>query len=255
MDANTPSSRPDPRPEPRRDPRPRVSRWNSDLVRVFVSSVIAVLVMVVVLLCLINFTSFDGSNELRVQVTGFVILWVVQTSIYVGWGTWVYSRLDQTTLALQTAADDEGERKLPARVLGMSGATNTTLSAAVLAVVITIVIAQRPEFRGEPIYVIAALVTVATSWILMVFSFAQNYLRLGAADDGEHLRFHFPERPRFSDYLTLAALVSAMAATTPAQISSRKAWGVVRGNVIIAFVFNSVVIAMMVSLLFGGLLN
>jgi uncharacterized membrane protein len=41
----------------------------------------------------------------------------------------------------------------------------------------------------------------------------------------------------------------------PAEITSRRAWRIVRANVIIAFVFNSVIIAMMVSLVFGGLLS
>lgn len=59
--------------------------------------------------------------------------------------------------------------------------------------------------------------------------------------------------PRFTDYLTLAILLSAMAATVSAQIRSREAWGVVRAHVVLAFTFNSVVVAMMVSLLFGGL--
>ena len=45
-----------------------------------------------------------------------------------------------------------------------------------------------------------------------------------------------------------------MAATVSATIRSRKAWTLVRVNVLFAFAFNSVIVAMMVSLLFGGLL-
>lgn len=55
-------------------------------------------------------------------------------------------------------------------------------------------------------------------------------------------------------YLTLAVLLPTMAATVSAKIRSRKAWTLVRVNVIFAFAFNSVIVAMMVSLLFGGLL-
>ena len=65
-------------------------------------------------------------------------------------------------------------------------------SAAGLAVIVTVLIAQRPEFRTDGIYVVAALVTVASSWVLLVFSFAQSYLRLGSeGDEQTHLRFHF----------------------------------------------------------------
>jgi uncharacterized membrane protein len=59
--------------------------------------------------------------------------------------------------------------------------------------------------------------------------------------------------PPFADYLTLAVLMSATAATVSAQIRSREAWSLVRVHVLLAFTFNSVVVAMMVSLLFGGL--
>ncbi|AWB89357.1 DUF1345 domain-containing protein [Salinibacterium hongtaonis] len=230
-------------------------RWKTDFVRVTVSTVVATLVTALVLLAIIRFTDVDLSETLQMQVTAFVILWPTYTLVYVAWGSWVYSRLDHASLAQVIAADDEGERRLLSRLLGLTGTTNTTISAAVVAVVVTVVIGQRPEFRGEAVYIAAALSMVASSWILMVFSFAQTYLRLGVADDGEHVRFHFPERARFGDYVTLAVLLSTMAATTPAQLNSRRAWRVVRTNVIIAFVFNSVVIAMMVSLLFGGLFS
>ena len=90
----------------------------------------------------------------------------------------------------------------------------------------------------------------------MVFSFAQSYLRLGAGErQGAHFRFLFPDMPRFGDYVDLALMLSSSAATVSAEATSRVAWRVVRANVVIAFVFNSVIIAMMVSLLFGGFLE
>jgi uncharacterized membrane protein len=96
---------------------------------------------------------------------------------------------------------------------------------------------------------------VASSWALMVFSFAQSYMRLDAgAHTAAHIRFPFPGAARFGDYVTLAVLLSTMAATVSADITSRRAWRSVRTNVVIAFVFNSVIIAMMVSFFFGGLL-
>lgn len=74
--------------------------------------------------------------------------------------------------------------------------------------------------------------------------------RVGVADGRE-----LPGAPRFADYLTLAVLLSTMAATVSARVRSRKAWTLVRINVVFAFAFNSVIVAMMVSLLFGGLVG
>ncbi|PPG11705.1 hypothetical protein C5C74_16440, partial [Rathayibacter sp. AY1E8] len=42
------------------------------------------------------------------------------------------------------------------------------------AIVVTVAIAQRTEFRSEPLSLAAALLAVASSWVLMVFSFART---------------------------------------------------------------------------------
>ena len=228
----------------------------SDFFRDSTSMVIAGALTFGVVLILRLATDLTYTEPDQILVTIYVLAWPLYTVIYVGWSTHVYSHLDPVSLRQATAEDGRTERRLVPRLLGGSGATASTISAAGLAVIVTVLIAQRPEFRTDGIYVVAALVTVASSWVLLVFSFAQSYLRLGSeGDEQTHLRFHFPETARFGDYLTLAALLSTMAATVPADITSRGAWRLVRTNVVIAFAFNSVIIAMMVSLVFGGLLS
>jgi uncharacterized membrane protein len=227
----------------------------SDLFRDITSMVLTVVLTAIVLVFVHFATDLDYTEPDQLLITIYVLSWPLYTALYVGRSFRVYSRLDPISLQQATAEDDRAERRLLPRLLGGSGATASTISAAALAVVVTILIARRPEIRSDPVYIVAALTTVASSWVLLVFSFAQSYLRLGSAlDQPAHFKFSFPETARFSDYVTLAVLVSTMAATVPAEITSRRAWRLVRANVIIAFVFNSVIIAMMVSLLFGGLL-
>lgn len=208
----------------------------------------------VVVQLLTHLLGVDFSDPVRSVVTTYVIAWPLYVLVYVAWSYRVYSRLGSAALKQTTEADDAEEGRPLIRLLNASGATNTTISAAVIAVLVTVLIAQQAEFRSDPVYVLLALITVASSWILMVFSFAQTYMRLGAgASEGAHFHFHFPEPPRFSDYLTLALTLSASAATVSAEGTSRTAWQQIRANVVIAFIFNSVIIAMMVSLVFGGL--
>jgi uncharacterized membrane protein len=225
----------------------------TDLFRVCVSSVVSAIAAVLTVLILQATGQSAGDTLTQMGISGYVVGWPVYTAVYVGWGALVYSRLDRAALRRVTAADSEEEHRPLPRLLGLTGTTNTTVSAAIVAVVVTVAIAQRPEFRGNFTYSLMALVTVGSSWILVVFAYAQSYLRLGTAELA-HFRFHFPETPRFSDYFTLALLVSTMAPSVSANPTSRTAWTVVRSNVVVAFVFNSVIIAMMVSLLFGGLL-
>lgn len=227
---------------------------SSDHFRAWVSTAVALVGVLAVLAVLVLALGIDISDPTDWGVPVYAFAWQLYTAVYVGWGYRVYSRLDHASLQRVSVAEDRSERRTLPHFLGLTGTTNTTVSAAVVAVIVTVAIAQQPAFRGDPVYVTLALLTVASSWVLMVFSFAQSYLRLGVgADDGTHFRFSFPDRAGFGDYVTFAVLISTMAATTPAEVTSRRAWRLVRTNVVIAFVFNSVIIAMMVSLLFGGL--
>lgn len=214
------------------------------------------MVSVVSLFILAPLTEVDVGKLAQLLVISFAAAWPIYVAVYVTWSFRVYSRLRSAPLRQATVMDDQDERRPLARILGVTGATDTTIAAAIVAVIITIVIAHQAEFRSEPLYIVAALMTVASSWVLMVFAFAQSYLRLGSGGEREaHFRFHFPGTVRFGDYLNLALMLSASAATVSAEVTSRAAWNVVRTNVVVAFVFNSVIIAMMVSLVFGGVLR
>lgn len=143
-----------------------------------------------------------------------------------------------------------------ARWMGGSGASIVTLSAATAAVFLTLFIAQSPTYRGETLYLVGGLLAVGGSWALMVHAFAREYLYLNIepqADGTQHIEHTVDGPARFGDYLTLTVMLSVMGATASAEIRSRRAWLLVRANVLFAFVFNSVIVAMMVSLLFGGI--
>ncbi|PPF09353.1 MULTISPECIES: DUF1345 domain-containing protein [unclassified Rathayibacter] len=243
-------------------------RSRSDLFRVRVSLLVTI---VVVLLVLATGTLAPGDGAVDATATLVPVSLLgrpLSTALSVGWSAASYSRLDEQALrsaasssrldeqALRSAAEEEarGERRLLSRTLGATGATGTTLSAAVPAIVVTVAIAQRTEFRSEPPSIAAALLAVASSWVLMVFSVAQACLRLESRSPRRsQVRIAFEEAPHFSDDATLALLLSTTAATVSAEIRSREGWRLVRANVVIASAFDSVVIAMTVSLLFGGL--
>ena len=58
------------------------------------------------------------------------------------------------------------------------------------------------------------------------------------------------DAPReFGDYLTCSVLSSTMPAALPGRAVSRRAWRMVRTNVIVAFAFNFVVVATLVSMI------
>ncbi|WP_181133488.1 DUF1345 domain-containing protein [Rathayibacter sp. AY2B7] len=237
-------------------------RPRSDLFRVCVSLLVTIVVVLLVL-ATGPLAPGDGAVDATATLVPVHLLGrPLSTALSVGWSAASYSRLDEQALRSTAEEEARGERRLLSRMLGATGATGatgTTLSAAVPAIVVavaiavTVAIAQRTEFRSEPLSIAAALLAVASSWVLMVFAVAEACLRLESRSPRRsQVRFAFEEAPHFSDDATLALLLSTMAATVSAEIRSREGWRLVRANVVFAFAFDSVIIAMTVSLLFGG---
>jgi uncharacterized membrane protein len=237
-------------PTPKRKRRP-----TTDLTRILLSVVISGVVAAIGTFVLGLVGYLDVRDFAKVTTTSFVLVWPVYTLVYVGWSLWTYSRLDGEELDDATAIDERSGRNWALRIMGFTGTTSVTIGAATVAIVVTILIAQQPETREDGAYIVGTLATVAASWVLVAYAFAQRYVRLTADRSTEHLVFRFSGRPRFMDHMTLAVMISAMAPMIPAEAGSRTAWRIIRTNVLIAFVFNSVIIAMMVTLLFGSILS
>lgn len=192
-----------------------------------------------------------------VLIAFYLVAWPVFVAVYLTWTHLAYARRGPRALTTAARKETQALSRPWMRVLGHGGASNWALIGALVAVAVTIVVAQNPAFRGEWAFVLLGLLSVASSWSLMVYSFALEYLRLASAAEDEEpgIRLDVEGPPRFSDYLTLAILLSTMAATVSATIRSRPAWTLVRVNILFAFTFNTVIVAMMVSLLFGGILG
>lgn len=227
-------------------------RYVSDFLRANVSMGIAVAAGVAVLFSLPD-SGREFAGEQSPLLLGFLVAWPVFVGVYLAWTHIAYSR--QGPRGMRSAAQREARslRSFWRRLFGHGGASTWTMTGAFVAVGVTIYLAQTPEFRGNGVLVALGLLCVSCSWALMVYAFALEYLRLSVSD-GEHIALEVSEQPIFADFLTFAVLVSAMAATVSARVTSRRAWTLVRLNVLFAFAFNSVIVAMMVSLLFGGLL-
>lgn len=95
-----------------------------------------------------------------------------------------------------------------------------------------------------------ALATVAASWLDVLVAYAIHYARM----DARAPRFSFPgEQAReFVDYLYLALAVQTTFGTTDVSVTHPSARRVVMGHSGLAFVFNSTLIAMIISLVIGS---
>lgn len=235
-------------------------RYVSDFTRTNVSAVIAgaVAFIAFAVVMLIGGRA-DLAQPLDAAATFYLLWWPCYMACFVTWTHIAYT--NRTPQELKAAARTESRflKRWWVRILGHGDALSWTVTGATVAVVLTVIIAQTPTFRDDLLFVILGLLSVASSWAVMVYAFALEYLRLASQQDdtpeGRHIELDLTDEPRFGDYLTLAVLLSTMAATVSATIRSRRAWTLVRINVLLAFAVNTVIVSMMVSLLFGGLVE
>lgn len=192
-----------------------------------------------------------------VFIVFYLVAWPTFVAAYLVWTHLVYVHQGPRGLDAAARRERRSLRRWWMRVFGYGGASNWALVGAVVAVALTIVVSQNPLFRDDWLFILLGLLTVAGSWALMVYSFALEYLRTATDPDGPQveLELQVEGEAQFTDYLTLAILISTMAATVSATIRSRRVWSLIRVNVLFAFTFNTVIVAMMVSLLFGGLFD
>lgn len=182
----------------------------------------------------------------------YLLGWPLFLAIYLVWTHIIFTRpIPQGGLHAQ----QHRPQRWWLRIFDYGDATIWTLSTTAVAVVLTITISQNATYRGDWLYTTLVMLSVASSWASMLYAFALQYFRLGSSapvHGTTHFTFGLNGKARFGDYLTLAILLSTMAAMVSAKVHSRRAWQLVRANVLFAFTFNTVIVAMMVSLLFGG---
>jgi uncharacterized membrane protein len=195
--------------------------------------------------------SLPGSTA---PVIAFVLLfWPTYVAIYLRWTHRAYSSLDRGSLQAVAEADT---RKNQGWLGFWAGIRDQTSTAAIVAVLVTVFIALTPGVRENTAVIILTMTMVAASWAMMVYDFAVSYMRMTVAqtpEESPHIRFSYTEAPTFTDFVTFSVMASTLGVSLPGEVTSRTMWRRVRTNGVLAFFFNSVIIAMMVSLVFGGI--
>ena len=128
-------------------------------------------------------------------------------------------------------------------------APSWSVQVSVLALIVVALIIVTPALRSSQGLLVAALAMVAASWANVAVMYAVHYARIDARTGG--LGFPGDEPRAFVDYLYLALAVQTTFGTTDVEIRTRQLRRTAIGHGALAFVFNSVIIAMIISLLLG----
>lgn len=124
------------------------------------------------------------------------------------------------------------------------------VSLCTLAIGAVVTAAVLQELRNDPLLLFLAVVVVVTSWPLTALVLAVDCAHEDARLGG--LRFAQAEQqdlPRFSDYCYLAVQVNTAYNSADVTLTGGSARRAVTAHAIVAFVFNTVLIALLVSLL------
>ncbi|MGO1563071.1 MAG: DUF1345 domain-containing protein [Actinomycetaceae bacterium] len=196
--------------------------------------------------------SLGGLGEAFVDSSLVVVLafWIVFAFTHVALTHSVYSRMTVPELRRHAAREERRRRTWWRSLLGDNSAETWAVQGALLASLHLLTIAQTQRARESGRIRLLGLAAVAGSWALMVYSFAIRYVRLDAT--GARLGFDLDGEPRFGDYLTMSVLTSTLVGAN-VRCRTSEAWSALRTHSLLAFVFNTIIVAMTISLLMGGI--
>lgn len=130
------------------------------------------------------------------------------------------------------------------RFFGVSGPW-WSVSLATLALVGIIPVIVDPRLRAHPPLLAAAAALVAASWVDVVVTCAMHYARLDRR--GDMLQFPDDDPRSLTDYLYVSVCSQATFGTTDVQLVHPVMRKTVMGHGLLAFFFNTVIVAVLVS--------
>ncbi|PWD49502.1 hypothetical protein C8046_00960 [Serinibacter arcticus] len=160
------------------------------------------------------------------------------------------SRLGAATLRERSAREAASRhRHWYTPLLGSGGPASWTISGGFIVLVFTLVLAQSPVWRSSIWLLAISALSVASSWVVMVYTHALRYCERDAQE--RSLDFGGDEEPVFADYLQHSLLVSVAGVAAPATPTTRAGWRDLTQHAVTAFIVNGVLVAMIVTLLLG----
>lgn len=164
--------------------------------------------------------------------------------------TWLMFRgLEGADLADAVAHDTRsrpGRSRRPRNWFSASHTGSFAIHSSLLALMGVLVLLLYGELRRLPILLGLGAALVVACWLDVLVVYAVHYAR--ADQEGHHLDFPGDEERAFSDYVYLAAAVQTTYGITDLVARTRWLRSAMTAHGLLAFAFNSVIIALIVSL-------
>ncbi|MFC7406689.1 DUF1345 domain-containing protein [Georgenia alba] len=190
----------------------------------------------------------SGTLDTRALLLTAMGFWIVWSLLHVAVTYAVFGRRAPEQHSDLVRSSVRRRRALWERVLGLDeGAASFGTQMSVLMLGLMVVVLVTPDLRTDLAVVALAAGTVAACWFMTIVSYAVEYARADHRQRG--LEFPGTEPPRFGDYLYFAITVQASFATSDVTVVSTPMRRITATHTIIAFGFNSVILALLITLL------
>jgi len=240
-------SSPQPAAAPAPAPRP-APRLAYDVARLGLAALVGLLWGLVVLV--LRSLSEGELLSLNVLPAGLFAFSAMSSLFYIVHTLWVFNRVDPATLRAWLIETTPKGRfgNLGAELSGTGPTIAVQWSVIAIATVLTFTV--WPGLLQEATTVWLSVLVVAASWSVTVVAYAVHYARLDVATSS----LSYPgDGPRsFLDYLYLSVQVQTTFSTSDVSLLTTGARGIVTGHTLVSFAFNTVIIAMLITVLFLG---
>lgn len=237
-------------PRQRRERRQRPAPWlASDVVRSF-AGLSVILAGALLMPWALQRTGLDDST-VQVLAVSLFASWVLFAIAYIAMTLLVFLPADAERFAhvVRATTPQPGWRTV-LWVANGGGAVSWALTGSFFAIFSVVLLVTQQSLLDQLIVVVLAVAVVITSWALILVAYAVRYAREQLRSGG--LAFGGDEQPRFGDFLYLAVQIATTFASSDVQTTTRRMRGIIAINSIVAFAFNTVIVALLVATLINS---
>lgn len=179
-----------------------------------------------------------------------MLSWVLWSCAYAGLTSLAYGRAtaDELPAMVNTRQVRTWQRILAGGVDGPGFAVQFAALALASAALLPRIEAFAPSTDEGILLTVLIIATVVTAWVVVTLSYSVHYARVQISA-GDGLDFPGDEPPGFMDYLYFSASVATTFGTTDVTVTSTRLRRVIMGHAVLMFVFNTVIVSLMVSAL------
>ncbi len=218
----------------------------SDTTRGWVAVGLAVVTTVPIQLALV--AGGAGRVDLEIAIISYFLYWSSIAVFYAVLPFVAFWKADGETLARwlrATAPRTRSARML--QMLGGGGSVSWAVTGSVVSVAAVLLLSIVPRFREQPLIVGTGIAVVVSSMAMTIAAYAVRYARMNATGGG--ISFPASETPRFPDFVYLAVQVATTFSSSDVALETTTIRRAVTSNSLISFAFNTVIVALLVSII------